>query len=69
MECMEQLELSCFFCVVKYYKRDGEVMMDSNLLSQRVSEKIVRELRNKNFGASPVNKSENGWDIEKICVT
>ena len=44
-------------------------MMDSNLLSQRVSEKIVRELRNKNFGASPVNKSENGWDIEKICVT
>ena len=40
-------------------------------LSQRVSEMLLRELRNRNYSALPVNVGgkDNSWDIEKIIVT
>ncbi len=43
----------------------------TNAISKRVAESIIRDLRHKGFGATPVNmsKNENDWDIEKICVT
>ncbi len=39
-------------------------------LSQRVAEKLIRELRIRNYGAVPVNTrgNEDNWDIEKIWV-
>jgi hypothetical protein len=43
----------------------------TNAITKRVAESIVRDLRHKGFGATPVNMSgnDNDWDIEKICVT
>ncbi len=39
-------------------------------LSQRVSEMVLRELRNRNYSALPVNvgDKDNCWDIKKINV-
>ncbi len=46
-------------------------MDEGKSIQQGVAERIIRGLRSKGFGATPVNMSgnENNWDIEKICVT
>jgi hypothetical protein len=43
----------------------------SEYFSQRIAEKLIRTLKSRNYGATPVNVNgnENDWDIEKICVT
>ena len=45
--------------------------MNTADISQKIADKIVRLLRKKNYGVSPVNISgeENAWDIDKIWVT
>lgn len=42
----------------------------NNEISQRAAEKLMRELRIRNYGAVPVNASgnEDNWDVEKIWV-
>jgi len=43
---------------------------DTESISQGVAAKLIRELRIRGYGATPVNTSgkENSWDIEKIWV-
>ncbi len=47
------------------------MLSKSESLSQRVSEMVLRELRNRNYSVLQVNVGgkENDWDIEKIWVT
>jgi hypothetical protein len=42
----------------------------SESFSQSVVEKLIKTLRSKSYGVTPVNVSgnENDWNIEKICV-
>ncbi len=47
------------------------MLSKSESLSQRVSEMVLRELRNRNYSVLPVNVGgkEKNWDTEKIWVT
>ncbi|MHB8064911.1 MAG: hypothetical protein ACYDG2_20195 [Ruminiclostridium sp.] len=44
---------------------------NSESILQKASAKLIRNLRNRNYVATPANTSgkENSWDIEKIWVT
>ena len=44
---------------------------DTVSISQSVAAKLIRELRSRGYGATPVNTkgNENSWDINKIWVT
>jgi|GEM_PF-1170164 len=46
-------------------------MKNHKYISDKVIDKLVRELRNKNYRVSPVNLSgqKDNWDIEKIWVS